>query len=334
MSAVGDCRRCDTIHATFSFSAGFFTVCTDWVTASCIRALSSARRCPVELRLGRGPLCGLWGSSIWLARCRGPAAPCLLGHSVPGKPLSMRCAPRLEAASDARGGGTAHPVAGERTWSPSDAVGRRQHPVAWNGRGCTPGRTRRSSGTSWQASALTNWRSMTAAQAAYADFTGPRGRGRRSRHASTRSALRAMLGVAREPSAPGSLQRRRGEARRRRRTRLHEPDARRWPGEAGTPTAARLRRHVPGSPALYPSKLAWRAGRPGRHTLYIREGGGLPRPPAGRAATVRGYWPVSFRLDDSMAMLPSRRLSQFQKVIVEARISRSGQARPGRAIYM
>ena len=39
-------------------------------------------------------------------------------------------------------------------------------------------------------------------------------------------------------------------------------------------------------------------------------------------------WPVSFRLDDSMAMLPSRRLSQFQKVVVEARISRSGQATP------
>jgi cytochrome c-type biogenesis protein CcmH len=37
---------------------------------------------------------------------------------------------------------------------------------------------------------------------------------------------------------------------------------------------------------------------------------------------------VSFRLDDSMAMLPSRRLSQFQKVIVEARISRTGQAAP------
>lgn len=39
-------------------------------------------------------------------------------------------------------------------------------------------------------------------------------------------------------------------------------------------------------------------------------------------------WPVSFRLDDSLAMLPSRRLSQFQKVVVEARISRSGQATP------
>lgn len=37
-------------------------------------------------------------------------------------------------------------------------------------------------------------------------------------------------------------------------------------------------------------------------------------------------WPVTFLLDDSLAMLPSRRLSAFDKVIVEARLSRSGQA--------
>lgn len=40
-------------------------------------------------------------------------------------------------------------------------------------------------------------------------------------------------------------------------------------------------------------------------------------------------WPVSFRLDDSMAMLPTRKLSQFQRVIIEARISHNGQAMPG-----
>lgn len=37
-------------------------------------------------------------------------------------------------------------------------------------------------------------------------------------------------------------------------------------------------------------------------------------------------WPVTFLLDDSLAMLPSRRLSAFDKVIVEARVSQSGQA--------
>jgi cytochrome c-type biogenesis protein CcmH len=37
---------------------------------------------------------------------------------------------------------------------------------------------------------------------------------------------------------------------------------------------------------------------------------------------------VSFRLDDTLAMMPARKLSDFNRVIVEARISRSGQATP------
>jgi cytochrome c-type biogenesis protein CcmH len=53
-----------------------------------------------------------------------------------------------------------------------------------------------------------------------------------------------------------------------------------------------------------------------------------PGPPLAVLRLAADHWPVSFRLDDSMAMLPTRRLSQFQKVIVEARISRSGQATP------
>jgi cytochrome c-type biogenesis protein CcmH len=51
-------------------------------------------------------------------------------------------------------------------------------------------------------------------------------------------------------------------------------------------------------------------------------------PPLAVLRTTASAWPVSFRLDDSMAMIPSRRLSQFDKVVVEARISRSGQAMP------
>lgn len=51
-----------------------------------------------------------------------------------------------------------------------------------------------------------------------------------------------------------------------------------------------------------------------------------PGPPLAVLRLSASSWPVSFRLDDSLAMLPSRRLSQFQKVVVEARISRSGQA--------
>lgn len=39
-------------------------------------------------------------------------------------------------------------------------------------------------------------------------------------------------------------------------------------------------------------------------------------------------WPLKFQLDDSLAMLPGRQLSGFDKVIVEARLSKSGQAMP------
>ena len=46
------------------------------------------------------------------------------------------------------------------------------------------------------------------------------------------------------------------------------------------------------------------------------------------SARSRAAWPVSFRLDDSMAMIPTRKLSQFDKVVVEARISHTGQAAP------
>jgi cytochrome c-type biogenesis protein CcmH len=53
-----------------------------------------------------------------------------------------------------------------------------------------------------------------------------------------------------------------------------------------------------------------------------------PGPPLAVMRTTVATWPVSFRLDDSMAMIPSRRLSQFDRVVIEARISRSGQATP------
>jgi cytochrome c-type biogenesis protein CcmH len=64
-------------------------------------------------------------------------------------------------------------------------------------------------------------------------------------------------------------------------------------------------------------------------TLFIyAKAADSPGPPLAVLRTTAVAWPVSFRLDDSMAMIPSRRLSQFDKVVVEARISRSGQATP------
>lgn len=53
-----------------------------------------------------------------------------------------------------------------------------------------------------------------------------------------------------------------------------------------------------------------------------------PGPPLAVMRTAASAWPVKFRLDDSMAMIPSRRLSQFDQVVVEARVSRTGQAIP------
>jgi cytochrome c-type biogenesis protein CcmH len=62
-------------------------------------------------------------------------------------------------------------------------------------------------------------------------------------------------------------------------------------------------------------------------TLFVfaraADGGG---PPLAVLRTQPTSWPVAFQLDDSLAMLPSRRLSAFERVIVEARLSKSGQA--------
>jgi len=64
-------------------------------------------------------------------------------------------------------------------------------------------------------------------------------------------------------------------------------------------------------------------------TLFIyAKAADSPGPPLAVMRTTVGSWPVTFRLDDSLAMMPSRRLSQFERVVIEARISRSGQATP------
>jgi cytochrome c-type biogenesis protein CcmH len=85
-------------------------------------------------------------------------------------------------------------------------------------------------------------------------------------------------------------------------------------------SAARIAGTVEVDPALLP-KIA-----PGM-TLFVyaksEQAGGPPvavfRQPVER-------WPASFVLDDTLAMLPDRRLSSFDRVVVEARLSRSGQA--------
>lgn len=51
-----------------------------------------------------------------------------------------------------------------------------------------------------------------------------------------------------------------------------------------------------------------------------------PGPPLAVSKMAAGKWPARFVLDDSQSMLPDRRLSDFQQVTVEARLSRSGEA--------
>jgi len=75
------------------------------------------------------------------------------------------------------------------------------------------------------------------------------------------------------------------------------------------------------------SRLASRVERDATLFIYAKAVDS-PGPPLAVLRTTAGTWPVSFRLDDSMAMIPSRRLSQFDKVVVEARVSRTGQATP------
>jgi cytochrome c-type biogenesis protein CcmH/NrfG len=67
---------------------------------------------------------------------------------------------------------------------------------------------------------------------------------------------------------------------------------------------------------------------PGSTLFIYAKAADSPGPPLAVLRAAVSGWPVRFTLDDSMAMVPSRRLSQFDKVIIEARISRSGQAAP------
>jgi cytochrome c-type biogenesis protein CcmH len=95
---------------------------------------------------------------------------------------------------------------------------------------------------------------------------------------------------------------------------------------AAAPVAAASAAEVSGTVSI-DSRLADRVQRDATLFIYAKAADS-PGPPLAVLRTTAAAWPVSFHLDDSMAMIPSRRLSQFDKVVVEARISRSGQATP------
>lgn len=61
-------------------------------------------------------------------------------------------------------------------------------------------------------------------------------------------------------------------------------------------------------------------------TLFVfAKAADSPGPPLAVVRASVDRWPVKFSLNDSQAMMPQRKLSDFQRVIVEARISQSGQ---------
>lgn len=61
--------------------------------------------------------------------------------------------------------------------------------------------------------------------------------------------------------------------------------------------------------------------------VFARETSGPPMPVAIVRATKKDL-PFTFRLDDSNSMMPSRKLSDVEVVVIVARLSKSGQAMP------
>jgi cytochrome c-type biogenesis protein CcmH len=95
---------------------------------------------------------------------------------------------------------------------------------------------------------------------------------------------------------------------------------------APSPAAAAGGAAVSGRVSLAPA-LAARVAAGDTLFVYARAESGPPMP----IAILRrpaGELPLDFRLDDSMAMQPERRLSDFPRVVVVARVSKSGSAAP------
>jgi cytochrome c-type biogenesis protein CcmH len=97
-------------------------------------------------------------------------------------------------------------------------------------------------------------------------------------------------------------------------------------GTTAAPPGAASNAEVPGTVSL-DTRFAQRV-QPDATLFVYAKAADSPGPPLAIVRTTVGTWPVTFRLDDSKAMIPSRRLSQFDRIVIEARISRSGQATP------
>ena len=98
------------------------------------------------------------------------------------------------------------------------------------------------------------------------------------------------------------------------------------PQNAGIKPVAGAAARLTGSVTLMPS-LAAKASPSDTVFIYVRAAEGPPMPLAIITRQVKDL-PVSFSMDDTMAMMPSMKLSSFPQVRVVARISKSGNAMP------
>ena len=92
------------------------------------------------------------------------------------------------------------------------------------------------------------------------------------------------------------------------------------------PTAAAGQAHVAGQASLSPS-LAAKVAPTDTVFIFARAAEG-PRMPLAILRRTVADLPISFTLDDAMAMSPAMKLSNFPVVVVGARVSRSGNALP------
>jgi cytochrome c-type biogenesis protein CcmH/NrfG len=65
---------------------------------------------------------------------------------------------------------------------------------------------------------------------------------------------------------------------------------------------------------------------PGLTLFIVAKSINSPGPPVAVVRTQTGQWPLKFMLDDSLAILPERKLSTAGAVMIEARVSQSGTA--------
>jgi cytochrome c-type biogenesis protein CcmH len=101
---------------------------------------------------------------------------------------------------------------------------------------------------------------------------------------------------------------------------------------AGAPPVKAAARQTPaasgvsGTVSIAPALLA--RVQPGDTLFIFARAAQGPRMPLAILRLPAGNWPASFQLDDSLAMSPELKLAGFEQVVVQARVSRSGQALP------